>query len=96
MTPTPDDILTPERLARIASDAAVGYPDSHSWVRVTIARLIASHAALRATGTPGVMHAVDRAFYELAIKERNVAQGECARLREALAALATKATGEPQ
>jgi hypothetical protein len=33
---------------------------------------------VRRTGTPGVMHEVDKAFYDLAIKERNAAQAKLA------------------
>ena len=36
---------------------------------------------LRAEGTPGVMHAVDKAFYDLTVKERDMAWRENERLR---------------
>jgi hypothetical protein len=39
---------------------------------------------LKREGTPGVMHAVDKAFYDLTVKERNAERHEVDRLRKLL------------
>jgi len=41
--------------------------------------LLDSHEELRTHGTPGVMHEVDQAFYDLAVKERDAARALLAR-----------------
>lgn len=43
-------------------------------------RLVKENEELKRDGTPGVMHEVDQAFYDLAVKERDFARQRVARL----------------
>lgn len=52
-----------------------------------VAALIADVARLRTAGTPGVMHPVDQAFYDLVVKERDAARATVSRLEAEMAAL---------
>jgi hypothetical protein len=46
-------------------------PDKVSALKARVAELEAEVERLKREGTPGVMHEVDKAFYDLALKERD-------------------------